>query len=176
MFFIHLFVDGVQRFFPTGDTHGHAGCFERRFHFALDFLKQVTPTPARLGNGFGQRGMAPGEEVAKGQVLKFLVSLVQTEAVGNGCINVERLRRDAGPFVTWGIGQGAHIVGAVGQLDQDDANIARHGQQHLAKRLSLVFFTGREVQLFQLGQAVDQLCDGGAKAFNQLGFGYAAVF
>ena len=65
---------------------------------------------------------------------------------------------------------------AVGQLDQDHPYIARHRQQHFAKRLGLVFLARVELKLVQLGQPVHQLGHGRAKALHQLGFGDATVF
>jgi hypothetical protein len=66
-------------------------------------------------------------------------------------------------------------VQAVGQLDQDDAHVARHGQQHLAEGLGLAFLAGVELQLVQLGQPVHQLGHRRAEALDQLGLGDAAV-
>jgi len=66
-------------------------------------------------------------------------------------------------------------VAAVRQLDQDDAHIASHRQQHLAERFGLVFLAGVEFQLFQLGQAVHQFRDRRAKTLDQLRLGDAAV-
>jgi hypothetical protein len=54
-------------------------------------------------------------------------------------------------------------VQAVGQLDQDDAHIARHGHQHLAEVFRLCVFLGFELQLVQLAHALYQLSHGFAK-------------
>ncbi len=67
-------------------------------------------------------------------------------------------------------------MGAIGQLDEDDPHVARHGQKHFAKGFRLVFFPGVEFQLLKLGQAVHQFSDWGAKTLNQLRFGHATVF
>ena len=67
-------------------------------------------------------------------------------------------------------------MGSVGKLDKNDAHVARHGQQHFAERLRLVFFAGVEFELFELGQTVHQLGHGRAKTLDQLGLGHAAVF
>ena len=53
-------------------------------------------------------------------------------------------------------GNGAHIVQAVGQLDQDDADVAGHGHQHAAQVLGLSFVAVAELQLAQLGHALHQ--------------------
>jgi hypothetical protein len=66
-------------------------------------------------------------------------------------------------------------VQAVGQLDQDDAHIARHRQQHLAEGLGLRVFLGGEMQLVELGQAIDHLGRGRPEALDQLDLGDAAV-
>jgi hypothetical protein len=67
-------------------------------------------------------------------------------------------------------------VQAVGELDQDDAHVARHRQQHLAKRFGLRFFAGRELQLVELGEAVDEIGDRRTEALDQLALRDAAVF
>ncbi len=69
----------------------------------------------------------------------------------------------------------AHVVHAVGELDQDDAHVARHRQQHLAEGFGLRFLAGRELELVELGQAVDEVGRGCPEALDQLGLGDAAV-
>jgi hypothetical protein len=59
--------------------------------------------------------------------------------------------------------QRAHVVQAVGQLDQDDAHVARHGQQHLAEVLRLRLDLALEFDFLQLGQAVDEVATGAPK-------------
>jgi hypothetical protein len=66
-------------------------------------------------------------------------------------------------------------VQPVGQLDQDDAHVARHRQQHLAERLGLRFLARRELQLVQLGEAVDQVGGGAPKRSISSDLGDAAV-
>ena len=51
--------------------------------------------------------------------------------------------------------QGAHVVQPVGQLDEDDADVLDHGQQHLADALGLPVLTVGEVDFTELGDAVD---------------------
>jgi hypothetical protein len=48
-------------------------------------------------------------------------------------------------------------VQAVGELDQDHAQVARHRQQHLAEALGLGLLARAELDLVELGDAVDQL-------------------
>ena len=53
----------------------------------------------------------------------------------------------------------AHVVQAVGELDEQHANVARDGEQKLAEILGLLRLLGDEVELLDLGEAVDQRAD-----------------
>jgi hypothetical protein len=173
--FVHLAVDGIERFLAPRDPQRHAGRGERRFDLFLHLLDQVAPAAARLGHGLRQRGIAPGFQMPERQFLQFAVSLVQPEPVRDGRVDVERFARDAGPLLARRVGQRAHVVGAVGQFDQNDAHVARHCQQHLAERLGLVFLAGVELQLVELGKPVDQFRDRGAETLDEFGLGDAAI-
>jgi hypothetical protein len=59
-------------------------------------------------------------------------------------------------------------VQAVGQLDQDDAHIARHRQQHLAEALGLRCSLLANCDAVELGQAIDQIGHLRAEALDQL--------
>ncbi len=72
--------------------------------------------------------------------------------------------------------QGAHVVQAVGELDQDDADVAHHGQQHLAEIFRLRLGMGFEFDLGELADAVDQFGDFGAELAGELLLGRAGVF
>ncbi len=61
-------------------------------------------------------------------------------------------RRESGAF---GV-QRAHVVQAVGQLDQDHAHVARHRQHHLAETFGIGFLAVAELDLVELGDAFDQ--------------------
>ena len=51
--------------------------------------------------------------------------------------------------------QGAHIVSTIGQLDQNDPDIARHRHKHFAEAFSLRLSMALKLQLIKLGQALD---------------------
>lgn len=69
----------------------------------------------------------------------------------------------------------AHVVHAVGELDQDDAHIARHRQQHLVEGFGLRFLAVEELQLVELGQAVDDGRRWLRRSAHHLRLGDAAV-
>ena len=56
----------------------------------------------------------------------------------------------------------ARVVQAVGQLDEDDADVLRHREEHLAQILELLLLFG-VAQHTQSGDAVHQLSDRGAE-------------
>ena len=53
----------------------------------------------------------------------------------------------------------AHVVQPVGELDQQHAHIGRDREQQLAQVLGLLGLARDEVELLQLGQAIDQRAD-----------------
>ena len=55
--------------------------------------------------------------------------------------------------------QRAHVVQAVGELDQEHARVVGDREQQLAEILGLLRVFGDEVELFELGQAIDQAAD-----------------
>ena len=64
----------------------------------------------------------------------------------------------------------------VGELHEDHAQVAHHREQHLAERLRLRFLAVLELDLVELGDAVDELGDRRAEACCELFFGDRRVF
>ena len=114
-------------------------------------------------------------QVLEGQLLQLAVERVQAEPVRDRRVDLERLARDAPALLRIDRVQRAHVVQPVGELDQDDAHVARHRQQHLAEVLGLRLLGRGELELVELGDAVDQVGDDGAEALDQLLLGDARV-
>ena len=91
------------------------------------------------------------------QVLQLEVQRVEAEPVGDRRVDVERLARDALAMRRRHRVERAHVVQPVGELDQDDAHVARHREQHLAEALGLRFLARGELDLVELGHAVDHV-------------------
>ena len=53
--------------------------------------------------------------------------------------------------------QRAHVVQAVGQLDEHHADVIHHGQHHLAQVFGLLLFVGGEIDFADLGDAFDDV-------------------
>ena len=58
---------------------------------------------------------------------------------------------------------------AVGEFDDDDANVLGHGEEHLAQRKRLLFVHVVDFDVGELGHAVDELCHGFAKQTRNIG-------
>ena len=96
---------------------------------------------------------------AKREVLELVAHALHAHAAGERGIDVERVLGDSGALVLRHELEGAHVVQAVGELDQEHAGVVGDGEQQLAEILGLLGVPGDEVELAELGQAVDQPAD-----------------
>ena len=92
------------------------------------------------------------------EVLELHAHAVHAQAIGDGGVDFQGFLGDAPAFLARQHFQGAHVVQAVGQLDQDHADVARHGHRHLLEVLRLRLVAGAEDRR-QLGDAVDDFCN-----------------
>ncbi len=72
-------------------------------------------------------------------------------------VEVHRLLRDAAPLLLRQIVERAHVVQAVRELDEDDADILRDREQQLAVILDLALLAALEGERADLGDAVHDL-------------------
>jgi hypothetical protein len=74
------------------------------------------------------------------------------------------------------ISERAHVVQAIGQLHDDDADVIDHGQQHFAEALGLAFPGVEDIELAELGDAVDATGHLVAETLADFVGGHASVF
>ena len=98
-------------------------------------------------------------DVLEGKILQMTRDVAQAEPRGNWHVDLERLLGDALALLGPHLRHRLQVVTAVSQLDQHDAQITRHGHQHLAEVLRLRILVGLEFNPVELGQAVDELGD-----------------
>ncbi len=84
---------------------------------------------------------------------------IDAEAVRERGVDVERLLRDVGLAFGREVRERPHVVGAVRELDEDDADVARHRDDHLAEIIGLRLGAALEIDLTDLGDAVDERRD-----------------
>ncbi len=106
--------------------------------------------------------------VAEGQVLKLAAHLAHAQPVRQRSINVLRLARNRLLPLRLQVLQRAHVVQPVGQLDQHHAHIRHHRQQHLAHVFRLAVFAVGELDLVDLGHALDNVRHLVAEALRNL--------
>ena len=84
---------------------------------------------------------------------------MDAEAVRERRVDLERLLRLSHLGLLALVLDRAHVVEAVGELDQDDAHVLRHRDDHLPVVLRVRLLAGLEGRPGQLGDALDELGD-----------------
>ena len=102
-------------------------------------------------------------EVAERQLLELVLHLAHAEAVGDRRVDVARLLRDLDAPLVRQMAERPHVVQAVGELHEDDADVVDHREQHLAEVLRLPLLARRERDGADLGHAFDDVRDLGAE-------------
>ena len=98
-------------------------------------------------------------EVAERQLLELVLDLAHAQPVGDGRVDVAGLLGDRNPPLLGQVAERPHVVQAVGQLDEDDADVIDHRQQHLAEVLGLPLLARREADGADLRHAFDDVGD-----------------
>ena len=113
----------------------------------------------RFRDALADLGVALGLEVLEREVLELALERLDTEAVRERGVDLERLARDALLRLGLHVLEGPHVVDAIAELDQEHADVACHRDDHLAEVLRLTVFLRREVDLAELGDPVDERGD-----------------
>jgi hypothetical protein len=142
----------------------------------LDFLQHFLAVTARFGNRFFQHLVTHRIEGRKPQLFQFHAQGIDTQAVGNRRVDVQCFPGNTAALVRAHDAQRAHVMQAIGQLHEDNADIAYHGKQHLAEILGLGFCLGFKFNLGQLADTVDQFCNLAAKFGSNLLLDHRCIF
>ena len=143
-----------------------------RLQDAIHHLAAIAPGRLDL---LGQHPVAHRVEVLERQFLQLEIQRVQAQAVGDRRVDVEGLAGDALAMRGRHRVERAHVVQPVRELDQYDANVLRHRQQHLAETLGLLVLARLELDVVELGHAVDHVGDELAERCLDLGLGDLGV-
>ena len=95
--------------------------------------------------------------VAEGEVFKFAAHLAHAETMSQRGVDVESFACNRFLPIGLQVLESTHIMEAVGQLDENHANIGDHGQQHLAHVFGLAVFAVGELDLVDLGDTFNNV-------------------
>ena len=95
----------------------------------------------------------------EGEVLELPLDRVDTQAMRDRGVDVERLPGLLDLLLLRHRADRAHVVQPVGELDQDDPDVRRHRDHHLAVVLRLRLVAGLEREAGELGDTVDEAGD-----------------
>ena len=173
---LDFLIDGIGALQAAFDARGNAFAAQLAFHGGADFVQEFFVGVALGFDGLDDLFEGFGVQVAEGQVFQLAAHFAHAEAVRDGSIDFDGLGGDVRAPLSAQVAERAHVVQPVGQLDDDDADIVHHGQQHFAKALGLAFFGVEDVQFAELGDAVDAAGDLVAEALADFVGGHAGVF
>ena len=172
----HLPVDAVEVLLAGLDLGGDAGGLQGTPQLLGDARQELALVAAGALERALEHAVALRVERAEAEVLELELHGVQAEPLGERGVDVERLARDGAAPLGRHRADGAHVVQAVGELDEDDAQVAHHREQHLAERFRLRLLAALELDLVELGDAVDDLRDVRPEARRELVLGDRRVF
>ena len=115
-------------------------------------------------------------QVQEGEVFQLRLHPGNAQAVRQRRVDFQRLASHQALLVARHVLQGAQVVQAVGELDEDDPDVLGHGDQHLAEALRLALFLAEELQLAELRYAGNQRRDFRAEQRRDLVLAGVGVF
>ena len=104
-------------------------------------------------------GKPAGMQRLEGAILELPLERVDTEPMGQRGVDLERLLGRLHLLLLAQGGDRAHVVRAIGELDQHHPQILGHRHDHLAVVLDLGLLAAGEADPGELGDAVDQQRD-----------------
>jgi hypothetical protein len=127
------------------------------FHELADFINVLLPILVPFRHTDTQGLVDVRLDVLETQVLQLILDPPDSQSVRQRRIDLQRLLGDLLPLGRAEMFQGAHVVQPVGELDEDDPDIIRHRQHHLAEILRLFFFIASKRDLADFCHPVDQM-------------------
>ena len=176
LFAAHLLVDAVEVLLATFDAARDAGLLERCLDVLQDLADELLLVAPRLLERLLDDPVPARVQRLEAELLEFALDGIDAEAIGDGREDLERLAGDgASPGRRHGA-ERSHVVRAVRELDHDDPDIPDHREQHLAEAFGLRLRTAAELDLVELGDAIDQVRNLSAELLGDFGLGRRRVF
>ena len=137
MLVLHLRPNGVGRFYTLADFIFDTHLLQRGLDGFRKLVEQFTALSLGVLQFVLDSGIFLRMLVLEREVLQFRLHLVESKAVGQRRIDVQRLTGNLVLFVGRLRLQCAHVVQTVANLDEDDADILAHREQQLLEVLGL---------------------------------------
>ena len=155
----HLRVDRVEVLGAAGDLGLDPDLLQLLGEELAGVVDVDLALVALLGDELLDLGVLARVQGREGEVLELPLDRVDPEPVGERRVDLQRLARLRHLLLLRQGAERAHVVEAVGQLDQDHPDVGGHRHHHLAVVLGLALVAALEGHPGQLGDAVDQLGD-----------------
>ena len=167
-FALHLAPDGIGALLPARHLRLDALRPQLGGQVLLDLVDELLVFRGKLVQVTLDGLVGLRVEVLERQLLQLLAHFLDAHAAGERRVDVEGLLGDAPALVRRHELQGAHVVQAVGELDQQHPHVVGNGEQQLAEILALGRALRHEVEPLDLGQAVDEGADLGPEGLVDL--------
>ncbi len=158
-FALHLAPDRIGLLLPTAHLRLDAAPGKLLGQLVFDGLDQLPVLVAQVLEPGRDHGEGLRHHVLEREVLQLVAQVLHAHPAGQRRIDFERLLGDARALFRRHMMQGAHVVQAVRELDQQHAHVLGDGQQQLSEVFGLRGAPGDEIELLQLGQAIDKAAD-----------------
>ncbi len=157
---LQLFPDGIQAFDAALEAQERHLCL---FHFLLDRSGHIVEKRFVGSAAFfqlrGQVAIVVRVEMLERKILQLAAQFSHTQPMRDRRVDIHCLLRDPPALFGVQIFQSAHVVQAIGQLDQHHADIVNHRQQHFADVFSLLLLARDTADVRDLRQAFHEVGD-----------------
>ncbi len=174
-FALHLAPYRVGAFAATGNIGRYPAFRELARELLRDLGHQSRVLDLESVEPLAHYRVRLGIELAERQILELFAHLVHAHTSGERRIDIERLLGTAPARFRRHVCERAHVVQAVGELDQQDPDVVCNRQQEPAQVFGLFGLLGDQVELLELGEAFDQRTDVAAEHLVDFGPGRSRV-
>ena len=172
----HFLVDAVEVLFATLHARVDAGFLDGGAEVVRDLADELLLIAARALERFLDDAVAARIQRLESQLFELGLHHVDAQTIGDRRVDLQRFAGDRAALGRGHRAERAHVVRAIGQLHHDHADIAHHGEQHLAEGFRLRFGAAAKLDLIELGDTVDQFGDFGTEAFGDFVLRRRGVF
>src|SRR5580658_4554684 len=173
---LDLLINGIRPLEAPFYARGNAFAAQFVLHGGADLGEELFVGMALRFDGLGDFFEGFGVEMAERQVLQLAAHFAHAEAVRDGRVDLDGLSSHVRAALGAQIAERAHVVQAIGQLHDDDADIVHHGQQHFTEAFGLAFLGVEDIEFAELGDAIDAAGDFVAETLADFVGGHAGVF